>query len=173
MRKVHYTFLLVLILVSFRSTGETLYSRNLECENQKSLRSAEICTALEKALKWSWMGHAIVSPGFRTDTNRVKEVYCSLPVKIEDTPILVGMAVDTANSSKMHKVQLNIGIVDLLSLLGAQALERFPALDKIDDERERNAVRDLKAHITIEIGEFSTSIFSPAHPQYILRDGCT
>jgi hypothetical protein len=119
------------------------------------------------------MGHAIISPGFRTDTERVKEVYCSLPITIEDTPILVGMAVESAYASKMYKAQLNNGIVGLLSLLGAQALERFPAFDEIDDERKRIVARYLKAHITLVIGESSTSIFSPAHPQYILRDGCT
>ena len=165
--------LIVLCLLPFQSMAEGLYTRNLECDIQVSIRTIEICTAPQDALEWSWTGHAIISPSFRIDIDRVKDVYCSLPITSGDTSTLIDMAVDSANSSKMYKVQINNGVLSLLSMLGTKAIEQFPALDIIADERKRIIIRYLKEHVMLTIAESSTSILSPSHPQYVLRDGCT
>ena len=165
--------LIALCLFSMQSAANGLYSRNLLCDNQASRRSREICTALQDALEWSWTGHAIISPSFRISTERLKDVYCSLPIVPGDTSELIDMVASTENSSEMYKIQINSGVMSLLSLLGEKALERFPPLKQIADEHKRITVRYLKEHVRITISESSTSIFNPLHPKYILRDGCT
>ena len=166
------TALVFLCLLSFSSAADGLYTRNLACENQSSTRSKEVCTALQGALEWRWTGHAIISPSYRMEIERVREIYCSLPIAGADTPILVDMALASANTGEMRQTQINNGVLSLLSMLGHKAVERFPPLDEIPDEKKRNAVRYLREHIMLTIEESSTSIFNPSHDQYILRDGC-
>ena len=171
--KMHRTALAIMSLLSFPLSAGGLYSHNLECEKQTSKRSTEICAALQDALEWSWTGHAIISPGFRMDVNRVLKVYCVMPITNADTPILVEMALDSANSPENYMAQINNGVLTLLSLLGTEALEKFPDVTKIENETRRITAEYLRKHIMLTISESSTSIFSPFHPQYILRDGCT
>jgi hypothetical protein len=170
---MHRVAILFLCFLSFPVSADALYTRNLACDKFSSTRAIEICTALEDALKWSWTGHAIISPSFRMNIERERQVYCELPILKTDTSILVEMAVDSANSNEMIQVQINIGVIDLLSMLGQEALNQFPELDTFADGRQQITANYIREHITLTIEESSTSIFNPSHPQYILRDGCS
>lgn len=163
---------LVLLLLSSASAADALYSRNLSCEQQSSSRTQEICRALEQALEWTWTGHAILSPSYRVGTQRIRQIYCTLPIMAKDTESLVDMALRSASQSGMVQLQINIGVRSLLLLLGNQALDHFPALDAILDEGRRRSARGLQEYISLTIAEGSSSIFSPSHAYYILGDGC-
>ena len=162
----------LLWMFSLTSAADGMYTRNLACENQSSVRAKEVCRALEPALEWTWLGHAIVSPSYRMKTERVVNVYCSLPITADDIPALVDMAIVSQFTDGMRQAQINNGVLSLLSLLGQKTIDHFPALDKISDKRKRAAAGYLKQQIELTIAESSPSIFSPSHRQYILRDGC-
>lgn len=162
----------ILFFLSSSSIADGLYTRDLACEQQPSSRAKEICQALEQSLKWRWTGHAIISPSFRVNFEGVRHAYCTLPITANDTELLVDMAFDSGSRNGMRYVQINNGVRSLLSILGQQALEHFPALDKISDESRRSHAQYLKEHISLAIAETSSSIFNPAHRYYILRDGC-
>ena len=166
--------LIVLIIFSFpaAAAADRLYTRNLACGNQSSERSVQICTALQAALAWGWTGHAIISPGFRLKTERMRDLFCSLPITEADTSNLINMALESANLSGMLHAQINNGALTLLSMLGHAALNQFPIPDEIADKGRRDQTQYLKEHITIAIEESSPSIFNPSHPGYILRNGC-
>jgi hypothetical protein len=172
-RGLRRTALLLLALSPLPSPADGLYFRDLTCEKQAQGRAREICEALERALVWTWTGHAIISPSFRTQIHGVKRIYCSLPVTPDDTGTLVDMAVRAERGDGMAQAQLAGGLSALLSMLGQEAVRRFPAPEGFADERDRIVVRYLKAQLKLAIAEDSTSIFSPAHPSYVLRDGCS
>ena len=164
-----------LFLLSFSALADSLYTRDLDCEKQTSGRAREICQALENSLEWTWTGHAIISPSFRITIDGIRQVYCSLPITYYDTELLVGLALDFNSKTiqGMEQVKMNHGVVNLLSVLGQQALDHFPDLDKISDkEGRRMHARYLKKMISLDIEKTSTSIFSPSHRNYILQDGC-
>lgn len=167
-----HLLLLLLFLLPSSTVADSLYTRHLACEEQFTGRSREICQALEHALEWTWTGHAIFSPSYRIKTEGILRAYCSLPVTNKDTEILIDMYFNSEYKDGMGQAQINNGVLDLLSLLGQQALDYFPALDKIPDKRKRNSIKYLKEHISLAIAEDSSSIFNPSHPYYILRDGC-
>ena len=82
------------------------------------------------------------------------------------------LATKSVISSDMRQSQLDNGVRSLLSMLGQEAVDRFPPLESISGLAKRNAAQYLKEHMTLTIAESLTSIFSPSHAKYILRDGC-
>jgi len=62
--------------------------RRLGCENQSGERAIEICRHLEATMRFGWLGHAIISPGYRVTFEGVREVYCALQVGPDDLPAL-------------------------------------------------------------------------------------
>lgn len=163
---------LILSLLSIPASSDSLYTRNLHCEQQPSKRSKEICHALEHALEWTWTGHNIISPSFRLSFKGIRHAYCTLPITTKDIESLVEMALNSEGKSGMRPAQINNGATSLLLMLGQQAVDHFPELDKITDNGRRSSARYLKEHISLSISETSTSIFNPSHVHYILRDGC-
>lgn len=161
-----------LCLFAFPSAAGGLYSRDLDCGSQPSARGKKICRALEQALAWTWTGHAIISPSFRVNTESVRDVYCSLPITAEDTRTLIDMVVSPEVIAEFWQSQLDNGVRSLLSMLGQHSLDQFPPLESIADPRKRHTAQYLKEHISLTIAESSSSIFSPSHRLYILRDGC-
>jgi hypothetical protein len=45
--------------------GRGMMSRDIGCANMLSQRGKQLCQALSQSMEWTWMGHAIVSPGWR------------------------------------------------------------------------------------------------------------
>jgi hypothetical protein len=42
-------------------------------------------------MEWTWLGHAIVSPGWRPSYVGVKNVFCRLAITTADIPALIPM----------------------------------------------------------------------------------
>jgi hypothetical protein len=163
---------LVLFLLPFSALADNLYTRDLNCEQQPATRAKEICLALEGALAWRWTGHAIISPGFRMGFDGIRQVYCALPITHHDTQLLVDMDYASYSGSGVRQALINNGAGWLLSLLGKQAIEHFPDIDKIADKRRRSRAAYLKKIISLELEETSSSIFNPLNKSYILNEGC-
>jgi len=88
MRRVWFagaTLLLVLglmLFVGWPSSG--MASRELHCAQQADPRARQVCVALQEHMEWTWLGHAIVSPGWRVTFHTVREFYCGLSVTAAD-----------------------------------------------------------------------------------------
>ena len=48
----------------------------LDCERYRLDRARSICRSLEAEMQWTWLGHAIVSPGWRVTWETVRRVWC-------------------------------------------------------------------------------------------------
>jgi hypothetical protein len=66
---------LVLVLVMVWPDRKMI-SRDIGCANVPSQRENEICQALSDSMEWTWMGHAIMSPGWRVTWTALRWVYC-------------------------------------------------------------------------------------------------
>src|SRR5260370_21044892 len=53
-----------------------MISRDLGCAKVTQGRAQEICLALSDSMEWTWMGHGIISPGWRVTWNALRRVYC-------------------------------------------------------------------------------------------------
>jgi hypothetical protein len=62
-------------------------SRDLGCDRQPG-RAQEICRRLEREMQWTWMGHAIISPGWRVTFKTITRTYCAEHVGPADIPAL-------------------------------------------------------------------------------------
>jgi hypothetical protein len=47
-------------------------------------RGQEICRALSASMEWTWMGHAIISPGWRPTWRGLAHVWCALQISDAD-----------------------------------------------------------------------------------------
>jgi hypothetical protein len=65
-----------------------MISRDLGCAKVGSARAREICNAISSSMEWTWMGHAIVSPGWRTTWPGIVNVYCHEHITAADLPVL-------------------------------------------------------------------------------------
>jgi len=62
-------------------------SRDLGCDQQRG-RAQEICRRLAREMQWTWMGHAVISPGWRVTFESVTRTYCAERVGPEDVQAL-------------------------------------------------------------------------------------
>lgn len=150
-----------------------LYSRDLDCEEQHTDRSREICRAMEEALEWTWKGHAIISPSYRVTFESERRVFCQLPITTGDTRTLVDMVINSDWRHTTAEARINNGARGLLALLGQKALDNFPEPgDLPNNKMKRLVAKHLKEEITLLIAD-PVNIYNPAHRSYILRDGCS
>jgi hypothetical protein len=63
--------------------------RDLQCTAISDERARIICQRLESNLHWTWMGHAIISPGWRVTFETVRITYCAENIGPDDIPALV------------------------------------------------------------------------------------
>jgi hypothetical protein len=63
-------------------------SRDIGCANANSERGRDVCNALSASMEWTWMGHAIVSPGWRVTWSGLARVYCRENITTADLPVL-------------------------------------------------------------------------------------
>src|SRR5579862_8380492 len=68
-----------------------MISRDIGCANVTAGRGREICHALSESMEWTWMGHAIVSPGWRVTSNGLRRVYCREKIDASDLTALEAM----------------------------------------------------------------------------------
>jgi len=65
-----------------------MISRDIGCGNVSPARAKDICQALSESMEWTWMGHAIISPGWRVTWNALRQVYCREGTNAADLPVL-------------------------------------------------------------------------------------
>ncbi len=63
-------------------------SRDLNCDAIYDPRARVICRRLERDMQWTWMGHAIISPGWRITFESVRRTYCAESIGPRDIPAL-------------------------------------------------------------------------------------
>jgi hypothetical protein len=63
-------------------------SRDIGCGKVNSERGKNICNALSASMEWTWMGHAIISPGWRVTWTGLGHVYCREKITDADLPVL-------------------------------------------------------------------------------------
>jgi len=66
----------------------TMASREIGCSLAAPGRGQEICRALSASMEWTWMGHAIVSPGWRPTWRGLAHVWCAAHITEADLPVL-------------------------------------------------------------------------------------
>jgi hypothetical protein len=115
-----------------------MISRDIGCADIGTEREKNICQALSDSMEWTWMGHAILSPGWRVTWDTVRRAYCRENMSVADLSALESLR-------KGPDWRLQEGAGDLIRLIGSSGGRA---------------------------GEPENSIFNPANPQYILKDGC-
>jgi hypothetical protein len=65
-----------------------MISRDIGCASVAPGRGNEICHALSDSMEWTWMGHAIISPGWRVTWPALRRVYCRESISAADIPAL-------------------------------------------------------------------------------------
>jgi hypothetical protein len=118
-------------------------SRDLGCTRESSARGQEICAALADSMRWTWLGHAIVSPGWRVTWDGLREVYCKKRIAAADIPVLKDLK--KYKPDFVPDWRLESGANDLIQLL--------ENADGGGDQPEN-------------------SLFNPKNRQYILKGGC-
>lgn len=53
-----------------------MVSRDIGCAKVPSPRGRAICGSVSDAMEWTWLGHAIVSPGWRLTWGGLRRVWC-------------------------------------------------------------------------------------------------
>jgi hypothetical protein len=81
----------IALVVAVCLPSRYMASRDIECERAAPGRSQEICRALSSSMEWTWMGHAIVSPGWRPTWRGLAHVWCSAHISDADLPIVDGL----------------------------------------------------------------------------------
>jgi len=115
-------------------------SPNLQCASILDARAQIICRRLEQEMQWTWMGHAIISPGWRVSFESVRRTYCAEKIGPKDIASLDALRQSTK---------------DWRAESGAEFLLRL--------------VRNKDGGGNEDI----TSIFNPANPYFILKNGCS
>jgi len=114
-------------------------SRDLQCAAISDARAQVICRRLEQEMQWTWLGHAIISPGWRVSFKSVRRTYCAEKIDPRDIAALDVLRKTTK---------------DWRAESGAEFLLRLV--------RNKDGAGD----------EDIASIFNPANPSFILKDGC-
>lgn len=153
--------------------SDALLARNLQCDEEAKPRAQAICRALEREMHWVWTGHAIIAPSFRVTFESMRDVFCRLPVRPEDTTALVEMALKHWHGDiGMRNAQLQNGAFGLLYLLGPDALTHFPEPEMV--AKPKPYIHDIE-FIRRDIGRNINDpgmVWNRAAPFYLLREGC-
>jgi hypothetical protein len=104
----------VALLLALGWPDKRMISRDIGCANVEPGRGQQICRALSDSMEWTWMGHAIISPGWRVTWTGLRRVYCHEKIELVDVPVLKTMA---ARSDW----RLQDGAEDLIRLTGGGA----------------------------------------------------
>lgn len=86
-RIVPVILLVVLPVLLFWPSGP-MASRDIGCAQVQLQRGREICQAISGAMEWTWLGHAIIAPGWRPSWQGLRRVYCTENIGMADIPAL-------------------------------------------------------------------------------------
>jgi len=89
-----------------------MISRDIGCANIPPGRGKQICDALSGSMEWTWMGHAIISPGWRVRWKGIRRVYCQEQISASDLAVITAM-----KTSRDWRLQ--DGADDLIRLIGS------------------------------------------------------
>jgi hypothetical protein len=101
----------VAIVLAVCWPDKRMISRDIGCGNVAAGRSENICRALSDSLEWTWMGHAIISPGWRITWSGLRRVYCREKISAADVA-----ALETLKRASDWRLQS--GAEDLIRLVG-------------------------------------------------------
>ena len=79
---------IVAIALAMVWPDKKMISRDIGCATVSPERARTICQALSESMEWTWMGHAIISPGWRVTWNGLRKVYCRERINAADLPPL-------------------------------------------------------------------------------------
>jgi hypothetical protein len=79
---------LVAVGIAMAWPDKRMMSRDIGCARVPLGRTKAICQAVSDSMQWTWMGHAIVSPGWRVTWKSLRQVYCSERINAADLPAL-------------------------------------------------------------------------------------
>jgi hypothetical protein len=79
--------LFALVLVLFWPNSY-MASRDIGCAKAAPGRGQAICRSLSESMEWTWMGHAIIAPGWRPTWNALAHVWCTAHITDADLPVL-------------------------------------------------------------------------------------
>lgn len=65
-----------------------LFHKDIGCSKATPGREQQICRAISDSMEWTWMGHAIISPGWRVTWSSLRRVYCRQKLGAADLPAL-------------------------------------------------------------------------------------
>jgi hypothetical protein len=88
-----------------------MISRDIGCGSVQPGRRENICRALSDSMQWTWMGHAIISPGWRITWSGLRRVYCRQKISVADMA-----ALETLKRASDWRLQG--GAEDLIRLVG-------------------------------------------------------
>jgi hypothetical protein len=103
------------IVVAFSWPDSAMISREIGCARVDDARGRKICDSLSASMQWTWMGHAIVSPGWRVTWAGLKRVYCRDHITTADVPVLRRLS--GAGGRRLGDWRLESGAADLLEIL--------------------------------------------------------
>jgi hypothetical protein len=75
---------LALLIIVAGDLAPWRYSRDMKCGEQTGQRARGICMSVERNLEFTWLGHAIISPGYRTTWKTIVTVWCEQQITRED-----------------------------------------------------------------------------------------
>ena len=111
--------LVALLFVSLVALGAVLLwprgsvaSRDIGCAKVEPGRGLEICLALSASMEWTWLGHAIIAPGWRLTWPGLRRVYCGQNIAAADIPALETLA-------RAADWRLETGAANMLRLVAA------------------------------------------------------
>ncbi len=75
-------------LLALMWPGPRMASRDLACYVFEEGRALDLCNMASREMKWTWMGHAMISPGYRMNFPAIKAIYCEAKLTQDDIPVL-------------------------------------------------------------------------------------
>ncbi len=103
------------VVIAFCWPNSAMISRDIGCTRVDDARGRQICNSLSSSMQWTWMGHAIVSPGWRVTGTGLKRVYCREHVTTADLRVLLRLS--GADGRSPGDWRLESGAADLVEIL--------------------------------------------------------
>ena len=109
-------------VIAFSWPSKEMVSRDIGCARVDDGRPRELCNAIASSMQWTWMGHAIVSPGWRVTWSGIRDVYCRQHVGAVDLPALRHLAQPLVGDWRLQD-----GAEDLVHIVQSVAGSSEPA----------------------------------------------
>jgi hypothetical protein len=101
-----------------------MISRDIGCAKVTPGRGREICQVLSDSMEWTWMGHAIISPGWRLTWKALRRVYCREKTSSADLSVLENLKMGS-------DWRLQDGADELIRLVGSRSGSAYESENSI------------------------------------------